>query len=300
MPVAALQHGSGQAGAGVEEQWGAAVLFPVQSCPCGRREITYSSVCGLVWLHQGSCWGERISLSAGSKYTDLTEGPVGTWGVHLWDKKLPSRAWCTPLSGEFGQGGCAWLDQVFHQGFPAGVLSCSAQAAREPLNKWGFPRWFPLGNRLRNGESCSWLLGHIPDLLWNTQRRAGRLRGGNSVTCSQGLLESPRLWEWDSGWPQHPQGMRQEPLQPIILSAILADAGLYLHNVRNVFKRVVPQSDAKMAKHMQTKHTPKDVAERSVAASFPLGWWNCSFMFMLFWEIYKYRKEKKTLITSQL
>lgn len=39
----------------------------------------------------------------------------------------------------------------------------------------------------------------------------------------------------------------------------------------------------------------------SVAASFPLGWWNHSFMFMLIWEIYKYRKEnKKTLIIRQL
>lgn len=63
--------------------------------------------------------------------------------------------------------------------------------------------------------------------------------------------------------------------------------------IYEMFKRIVLQSDAKMAKHMQTKHTPKDIAERSAAASFPLGWWNRSFMFMLFWEIYKYRKEKK-------
>lgn len=61
-----------------------------------------------------------------------------------------------------------------------------------------------------------------------------------------------------------------------------------------MIKRIVPQSDTKMGKHMQTKHAPKDVAERSVAASFPLGWWNHSFMFMLIWEIYKYRKVKKT------
>lgn len=60
-----------------------------------------------------------------------------------------------------------------------------------------------------------------------------------------------------------------------------------------MIKRIVPQSDPKMAKHMQTTHTPKDVAECSVAASFPPGWWNHSFMFMLILEIYKYRKEKK-------
>lgn len=38
-------------------------------------------------------------------------------------------------------------------------------------------------------------------------------------------------------------------------------------------------------------NAPKDVAEHSVADSFPLGSWNHSFMFMLIWEIYKYRKK---------
>lgn len=88
-----------------------------------RKGDLCSSVCQLVWLHQCSCWGERISLSALHVYTDPTKEPVGTWGVNLWDKKLPSRAWCAPLPGEFGQGDCVWLDQVFPHGLSAGVLS---------------------------------------------------------------------------------------------------------------------------------------------------------------------------------
>lgn len=62
---------------------GSCCAFPLERCPCGRREIIFSGVCGLVQLDQCNFWGELISLSAGHKYTNPTEGAMGTWGVHL-------------------------------------------------------------------------------------------------------------------------------------------------------------------------------------------------------------------------
>lgn len=92
----------------------------------------------------------------------------------------------------------------------SGSFSCSfislCTGCQGALDKWGFPRWFALGNTLSNSESCSLPLGHVPALLWNTQRSAWSLWGGNILPCSQGLLESPRLWEWDWGWLQQPTG----------------------------------------------------------------------------------------------
>lgn len=47
---------------------------------------SFIAVCGLVWLHQCGCWGKRISLSTGHKYTDLTEG-LWAPGVCIFETK---------------------------------------------------------------------------------------------------------------------------------------------------------------------------------------------------------------------
>lgn len=114
---------------------------------------------------------------------------------------------------------------------------------------------------------------------------------GIPVPSPRATWRAPGCGNGIQGGPSSPHRARQRPLQSIFLPAILAGAGLYLHNIWNMIKRIVPQSDTKVAKHIQNKHAPKDVA----AASFPLSWWNHSFMFMLIREIYKCRKgEKKT------
>lgn len=178
---------------------GAAGLFPVHV----EEGRTFFQRVWLIWLHQCSCGVKGCLCLLGTRTQTLQKGlwapgacifetesfPAGPGVLHFLENlnkevvfgltNLPSGSFCRCFISLCT--GCQGAPELM--GIPKVV--CFRECTQQ---RWKLP------------------LGHVPALLWNTQRSAGSLWGGNTFTCSQGLLESLRLWEWDSGWPQQPTG----------------------------------------------------------------------------------------------
>lgn len=148
---------------------------------------------------------------------DPQEGPVGSWGVRLQDRKLPSEAWCAPLWKIWTRRLClAWLSLSSRPFCRSFILPCTGcQRAPEHL-RWGFPTWFALGNTLSNGGSSSLVLGHVPALLRSTLRSAGSTHitreplGWELPLPAPGVRwRAPGCGDGIQGGPSSPQGAWQ-------------------------------------------------------------------------------------------